>query len=194
MRVECIPMNVDNVVLTELSELVVDVYPKAWERCRKDVLVVEKVIKNIETAYIASMFNRDGCSPRQIVVRKVMRSSEYFCKSFSRFRRDSEAIVNLAIAFETLSTDFYAPNVVARMIERVSRACGTGREAEMRTASLLDLYKARSEIVHQGTNETNVDIKEAQKLFVDTFLFVGSRLEKVNASSRNPMQELFAST
>jgi hypothetical protein len=126
----CIPMNAAWLELALLSDLNVDIDPRAWarEKAQKRLSSLNETISGIEKGFLnhSILGSRDALRGR--VYRKLVTSIDFFRRSFSAGVRPSEAVVALAIAFEALLTDHYAPRVTERILRRVRPASKESKE------------------------------------------------------------------
>src|SRR5207244_3870172 len=53
-----------------------------------------------------------------------------------------------------------------------------------------DLYKARSEIVHEGTMEQEADMTDVRTAFVNAFLEIAERLASLPINSNQPIGDI----
>lgn len=101
--------------------------------------------------------------------RKLFDSLSYFRRSFKSRGDEDEQVTNLAIAFEVLITTEYASGVGKRFERRIALALSLHPDSKRLTTATKNLYKVRSELVHQGTTETEYDLAQAQEAFGQIF-------------------------
>ena len=186
----CVPMNVKRAELAELSALNVEVHPRAW---RQRHLLSKKLCASLETVergYLRYSLGRKKHTNHGRVYRKLYDALSYFRASFRRTGNPGEQIVNLAIAFEVLLTDFYGEGVMGRLSRRLRLALGKVPQKSSLSDSLECLYKARNEIVHQGMTEDDPDLSVARAAFVHAFLGVADKLDEIPEDSNEPIREM----
>ncbi|MBZ9798768.1 HEPN domain-containing protein [Mesorhizobium sp. ES1-4] len=115
----------------------------------------------------------------------LLTALSWFRQSFSARANEDEAIVALAVAFETLLTDHYGLGVA----ERLRRRIGICMKGVPRLAGYA-IYYARSSIVHIGERDHAVDIHRAQVAFTRCFCAIADRLAVWTPTANNPMGDL----
>ena len=190
----CVPMNFNRSALAELSSLKIELYIHEWKDKTNVLQEVESALRKVESGYISNCINFQKNRQETVksrVYRKIFDSIKYFERSFRDKSEIEDSIVNLAISFECLVTDFYAKTVQKRIVRRARIALESVPNFEIFHTSVNDLYISRSEIVHQGRTVMNPDLMNCRKAFVHTFLFVVNRLENLPVKSETPIAHLF---
>jgi hypothetical protein len=160
----CIPMNVSRAELAELSTLNIEIDPRAWRRRPPLVGKLCASLTAVERGYLRHNVGHKTLTTHGRVYRKLFDSLSYFRASFRRTGNPGEQIVNLAIAFEVLLTDYYAPGVTERLCRRLPLALGKAPQKEALCESLSHLCKARNEIVHEGGRTKNQSSRQLGQL------------------------------
>lgn len=187
-----VPMNVSPVDLARLSDLAVRLSTKTLGLPEFQALEAQlaPVLKGVEEGYLRyiNLKSKDGLFVR--VYKRLAASIDWYRQSFGSRTNESEAVVALAVAFETLLTDHYAPGGAKRIQRRVGICLKGDPRVEAYKDSVLAIYHARSEIVHTGDAKWEGDIAVAQAAFAKVFLHVASLLGNLNRRMNDPIREL----
>lgn len=173
---KCIPMNISQTDLAELSDLNMEIDPRGWHEKPAIVERVLKAIKTVERGYLCNCVSIDGETTSARVFRKIHLSLGYFKRSFRSRTRESEMIISLAIAFETLLMDNFAPGMTARLRKRVRTLLKDVRGRKAMAKAVKDLFESRGAIVHTGTTEKVFNKGTARKAYVYCFLALSDKL------------------
>jgi hypothetical protein len=190
MNCLCVPMNIDAKTLTELSDVSADLHPRVWDRLKTRLPSLISMLASLEKGYLDACFGNERQSTSAKVHSKLYDALGYFCRSFSHFRNTREHIVQAAIAFETLLTDSYAAPVDKHIQQRLSKALRGLRGNRALVQSVKELYKARSEVVHEGSTVREVDMDAVHTAFVHAFMVIGGRLDGIQEKVANPISSL----
>jgi hypothetical protein len=98
--------------------------------------------------------------------------------------------VSLATAFEMILTDNYSGGATRRLKRRLHLVL---RAFEGRVAfetAFAELYAARGDLVHAGTDATGLDLHLAQQAFVHGFCVATSRIAQLSTRDTAPMRTL----
>ncbi len=186
---DCVPMNAQPATLAEFSELPIEVNPAHWRRRTRAMQHIAASLDRAEAFYAShGLFIKKDARSR--VARKLVNSLKFFKRSFRPGDDGADEVVNLAIALETLLTDGYSAGVESRLVDRVKQLTGTIPEKRRILQSVTDLYRARSECVHQGTVPQAIDILAARQAFTYAFLSICQRLDRIPPQSPNPIQDI----
>jgi hypothetical protein len=189
----CIPMNVDSLQLAHLSDLNVDIDPRAWIAGPKKKMLdgVHGALRTIEAGYLQYVILATSKKLHERVYRKLLESIEYFRRSFSSNARSSEATVFLAIAIETLLIDHFSPGMTERLVAR-AQFCMRGVPGTRKyQQAILDLFKMRGSIVHLGeVPPKGYDLHEARRAYVLCLQKIASRLHELPNQSGRPIGEI----
>jgi hypothetical protein len=186
----CIPMNVNRAELADLSALNIEVDPRAW-RCRRPIVgKVSSSLAAVERGYLRNYVGRGSRNNQARVYRKLFDALSYFRASFRQTGNPDEQIVNLAIAFEVLLTDFYADGVLKRVGRRLRIALKSTPQKRKLCESVEALYSARSGIVHHGMADQESDLSLARAAFAHAFLGMTERLGAIPRDSNQPIAEM----
>jgi len=153
--------------LVDMSMLRMDLDPAYWREHRDEANRVAGAVGTVYRGYLRRGFDRsqDDAAARQS--RRRFESTVFFQRSFTSSPwRD---IITLSTAFELL---LHNPSVgnTSKLIRRALKAVSRGSEG-MRYLDAFDrVSKARNEIMHQGTQRTQVDLPGAREAYVRTFV------------------------
>ena len=191
-----VPMNVAALELARLSDLAVTLSTRTLARpefCELEERLAP-VLRSVEQGYLNHVNLRSGEKIHSRVYRRLVTAIDWYRQSFGSRTKESEAIVALAVAFETLLTDHYAPGGEARLKRRVGICLDTHPRVVEYQASVVVMYRARSEIVHNGDSGHATDILCAQAAFALCFCEVASRLDHLDRKMVDPVRELLGDT
>lgn len=186
----CVPMHVAPADLAELSDVNIELVPQLWLRRKPIVKRIALALRTVEDGYIRYSLLAKNRSVRSRVYRKLYNALAYFRRSFHVAADKGAAIVNLAVAFEVLLVDFYAPGISDRVPHHLSLALRGIRGQGMFTSEVKKLYVARSQAVHTAEIEQAIDMAIARQAFVHAFIAITRRLPKLDTSAQEPIKEL----
>ena len=130
----------------------VQVDPRYWmsKRAASRLNGLESAIGAVERGYLSHVVADTSETVQSRVYRKLVLSIDAFRRSYSSGFMSNESIIALAVAFESMLTDSYVAGVGDRIRNRVRR-CLVGVPGTKRFQSAVaNLYKRRSETLHQG--------------------------------------------
>ncbi|MCK1285422.1 hypothetical protein IVB41_15990 [Bradyrhizobium sp. 44] len=187
-----VPMNVAALDLTRLSDLAVTLSTRmlARSKAKKWQRQITSMLDTVEQGYLQYVNLSSNERVHVRVYRRLLTSLDWYRQSFGSRMKEAEAIVGLAVAFETLLTDYYAPGTAARIERRVGICLAEHSNVEGYKSSVLAVYHARSEIVHTGNVQRDMQIHRAQAAFALCFCEVASRLDRLSRRMADPIREL----
>lgn len=192
LNIRRVPMNVAALELARLSDLAVTLSTRTL--ARPEVQEWEQrltpILRSIEEGHLRYINLTSGEKVHTRVYRRLVTAMDWFRQSFGSRLKEAEAIVALAVAFETLLTDHYAPGSAARIERRVGICLNGYSNVELYQSSVLAVYYARSEIVHTGDGGHRTEIQRAQAAFALCFYEVASRLDRLDRKMVDPIREL----
>ncbi|HUN84421.1 MAG TPA: hypothetical protein VMU48_08580 [Terracidiphilus sp.] len=189
----CVPMHVAPADLAELSDVNIEIVPQLWLRRQPIVKRIALALRAVEDGYVKHSLLAKRSSVRSRIYQKLYNALAYFRRSFHVSADKGAAIVNLAVAFEVLLVDFYAPGISERVPQHLSLALRNVKGQGSFTAEVQKLYIARSEAVHTAEIEQEVDMGIARQAFVHAFIAITQRLPRLNTSAQEPIKELLQS-
>jgi hypothetical protein len=188
------PMNLSRAEMANLCDLNVDINPLEWVQPDKKA-VYKKVLKAISTFegfYLSEWLLGDREATRPRVLRKIHLSLSYFQRSFRSNQHEDEAVVSLAVAFETLLTDGYlgGGGVKQRVARRVG-ICTRGRkDATELKREVERLMERRGETVHQGFSGITLNLRLARQAYVLCFIKVLEKFPTLTNGIGEPLRIL----
>jgi len=192
LSIRRVPMNVAALELVRLSDLAVTLSTRTLKRPKFRSLKqrITPVLRSIEEGYLGHVNITSKEKVHARVYRRLVTALDWYRHSFGSRTKESEAIVALAVAFETLLTDHYAPGGATRIARRIGICLKTDPKLDEYQVSVIAVYHARSEIVHSGDGGHETEISSAQAAFAKCFVEVASRLDQLNRSMVDPIREL----
>ncbi|MBY3139000.1 HEPN domain-containing protein [Rhizobium laguerreae] len=187
------PMNISRSELTALSEINVDVDPHDWSTPGKEGLLtkIRDALGVLESGYISDWVLGDKKSRKSHVLRKLFLSIGFFHRSFRSAVNRDEAVVSLAIAFETLLTDGYQRGgVKARVARRVPLCIAGEPDHETLESEVQRLMEYRGKVVHEGASEIAVDLNAARRAYVHCLIRVIEGVGSIRQDSSQPVGEI----
>lgn len=189
-----IPMNVGAMELARLSDLAVtlDTEVLTGARSKRWEGMIVPLLKSVEDGYLkhVNLSSKDAVKSR--VYRRLVTALDWYRQSFGSRANEQEAVVALAVAFETLLTDFYAKGVSARIERRVGICLKGVPGVQNHKNSVMSVFHARGEIVHSGDFTKRADLRRAQAAFARCFYAVARRLPSLSGSPQEPMRQILA--
>jgi hypothetical protein len=190
LNTKCVPMNVRPAELTDLSALPIDLSPKLWSKRLDVISELAAFLSLVERQYVSLRILSNKRGGNAIAYGKIFTALHYFRRSFKSRGDASEQVVNLAVAFEVLLTPKYERGVGERFDRRIKLALQGIKGSRRMRAATQDLYKARSETVHNGIPSFEYNLPSGQEAFVYVFLGVLRRVANVTDSATDPIGEI----
>lgn len=184
-----VPMNVAALDLARLSELTLSLGADTLRQSfvREAQRQLTHALKKVETGHLEHVNTTSNDRVRRKVYARVVTALDWYRQSFSASVTDDEAVVALAVAFETLLTDSYARGVAERVRRRL-RLCLKGRHGiDAYVDAVNSVMEARGEIVHNGSTLQAAEIIKAQAAFALCFEVVAGRLTNLGLSLDQPV-------
>lgn len=193
LEIKCVPMNIDQRELLELSDLGVELDLGFWRDLTNRPLLdkLYKAMRTLETGYLKHFITaQNKHSVVSLVHQKLLVSINHFRRSFRDRGQDSENIVALAIALETLLTDSFASGVTKRIIDRVEICLYSDPDMSVYINAVNELFSCRGNIVHHGKVAIPDSYLKARQAYVLCFLAMVHRLSKLPKESDTPIADL----
>jgi len=192
MNMNRVPMNVAAKELARLSDLAVTISTRTLAQPNFVAIStrLSPLMNSLEEGHLRYV---NLSSSERIHVRvysRLLTAIDWYRQSFGSRTKEAEAIVALAVAFETLLTDHYAPGSAQRLARRIGICLHDDPKVQFYEASVVAVYQARSEIVHTGNVEHDTDIALAQAAFAKCFMYVVSRLPSLDRKMDDPIRQL----
>ncbi|MDR5010860.1 HEPN domain-containing protein [Agrobacterium fabacearum] len=191
-----VPMNVSALDLARLSDVAAVVSTEAMETntMKRFERQIVAALKTVEQGYFRHVHLTAGSKMEARFYKRIVTALDWFRQSFGSHANESEAIVALAVAFETLLTDHYQPGVA----ERIKRRAGICMKGVPRVSSyqqsIIELYHARGSIVHTGELGQAANVERAQAAFARCFCSLVSRLPSGRLPNSDPVRNLLGDT
>jgi len=173
-----VPMNVSPLDLARLSDVaaVVSTEAMATNAMKRLERKIVSALKTVEQGYFRHVNLTTGSKTEARFYKRMVTALDWFRQSFGSHANESEAIVALAVAFETLLTDHYQNGVADRIKRRVG-ICLKGVPGNAAyQQSVIEIYYARGSIVHTGELGQAANIERAQAAFTRCFCSLVSRI------------------
>ena len=151
---------------------------------------VNKALKIVERGYLCHVNLTTRSKVESRLYRRLVTALDWFRASFGYSSNESEAVVSLAVAFETLLTDHYKRGVVEHIERRVGICLKGVKGVSKYKASVKEIYYGRSEIVHSGSLDQSVNIAQARVAFALCFCAVSDRLATWAPVDNEPLRDL----
>ncbi|MER8383221.1 hypothetical protein [Mesorhizobium sp. M1405] len=192
MSLRRVPMNVSALELARLSDVaaMISTDELSTTRMKRLSSAVVAGLKTVEQGYFRHVNLTSKNKAQQRLYKRFVTALDWYRQSFGSRINESEAVVAIAVAFETLLTDTYQRGVAER-IERRLGIClkgvpGVGGYEQ----AVLAIYHARSEIVHSGSLGQQANIIAAQAAFARCFCALVSRLAGWTPTPDEPIRDL----
>jgi hypothetical protein len=187
LDMKCVPMNVRPSELADLSSLPIDLVPRLWSKRLHVINELAGHLAKLESKYMAKRLLATEDSGAAVACGKMFMALHYFRRSFKSRGDTNEQVVNLAIAFEVLLSSNDKKGVTARFDRRIKLALKGVKGTRRLQAATEKLYEVRSETVHSGQPKYSYNLTEGQEAFVYVFLSVARKVDRVPASSSDPI-------
>ncbi|SDB48491.1 HEPN domain-containing protein [Belnapia rosea] len=191
-----VPMNVAPLDLARLSDIAATLSTNELmtSRMKRFEAAITAALRVVERGYFLHVNLATKSKAENRLYRRLITALDWFRQSFGSRTNESEAVVALAVAFETLLTDHYGPGVADRIQRRVGICLKSVPGVVAYKDSVVAIYHARSEIVHSGELGQATNIVRAQVAFVRCFCAVAKRLATWLPTSNEPMRDLLGDT
>lgn len=192
MSLRRVPMNVSALELARLSDVaaVISTGELSTARMRRLSVAITSALKTIEQGYFrhVNLSSKDRVQKR--LFKRFVTALDWYRQSFGSRVNESEAVVAIAVAFETLLTDTYQKGVADRIERRLGLCLKGVPDVRTYKQAVLALYHARSEIVHSGSLGQRANIVAAQAAFARCFYLLVARLRGWTPVPDEPVRDL----
>lgn len=184
----CVPIHDSRSYVAELSDLAIEIDPRQWRRRPAMAAAISQAVEVTYTRYLRQRFEH-RTDARSRTARKMFDSLAYFRRSNQRSTQVWGASISLATAFEMLLTDHYGDpsGTIARRTQILLRGV---RGTEALQHAVRTMYTARSELVHQGNEDVEVDLVLARQAYVRCFIALSDRFESIDPGWTQPIGQL----
>jgi hypothetical protein len=168
LEAERIPRNVDALSLAEASDVDVRISLAGWNdlKANGELNGYLATLRQIEAGYLIHQILDRRETKEASLYAKLVRSLDYFRRSFRANVRPSERVIMLAIAFETLLTDSYSGGVTARVRRRAAVCLQQAGMPQGLIGAVEQLFDARGKFVHSGFGPENISLDDARLAYV----------------------------
>ncbi|MGL4528800.1 MAG: hypothetical protein ACRCUC_17655 [Aestuariivirga sp.] len=192
MSLRRVPMNVSALELARLSDVaaVISTDKLSTARMKKLSACIVRALKTVEQGYLrhVNLISKDPVQKR--LYKRFITALDWYRQSFGSRVNESEAVVAIAVAFETLLTDSYQKGVADRIERRLGICLKGVPGVRAYKQAVLALYYARSEIVHSGSLGQQANLVAAQAAFARCFHVLVSRLHGWTPVANEPIRDL----
>lgn len=187
-----VPMNVSALDLARLSDVAATISSASLSRGHMKTFgnSVVQAMKIVEKGYLRNVYLGAKQSHQRRLYKRLVTALDWFRQSFGFRANESEAIVALAVAFETLLTDQYARGVDKRIMRRLGICLAGVPGIRAYKRAVLEVYYARGSIVHTGSLGQAANIATAQAAFALCFCNLVSRIPAWTPVPNEPMRSL----
>lgn len=192
LSVRRVPMNVAPLDLARLSDVAVTLSTDtlASSPMRRHLRALVPALRAVERGYLEHVNLKSTSKVRARVFKRLVTALDWYRQSFGSRTNEAEAVVALAVAFETLLTDSYGKGVADRISRRVGLCLKGAPGVARHRDAVLAIYYARSEIVHTGSLGQAANIVVAQAVFARCFHAIAGRLSLLADGSAEPIRDL----
>lgn len=146
-----------------------------------------RALKLVEAGHLEHVNTASNDRVKRKVFARAVTSLDWYRQSFSARVADEQAVVALAVAFETLLTDAYARGVTERVKRRLRIHLKGRRGIDEYLVAVNSVMRARGDIVHNGSTVKEAEILKAQAAFAFCFEYVAGRLPNLGKKLDRPV-------
>lgn len=192
MNLRRVPMNVSALELARLSDLaaVISSEELSTARMKRFSTAIMTALKTVEQGYFLHVNLSSKGEVQKRLYKRIVTALDWYRQSFGSRVNESEAVVAIAVAFETLLTDAYQKGVAERIERRLGICLKGVPGVSAYKQAVLALYHARSEIVHSGSLGQQANLVAAQAAFARCFHTLVSRLQGWAPVANEPIRDL----
>ena len=185
---DCVPVQSRGARIVELSDLSIEIDPGFTGR-RVTIAKIDGAIAAVYQGHLGHMWRRRR-NARTRTYDRLFASLSYFLRSFHNDGKSWSAAVSLATAFEMILTDHYSAGATRRLKRRLKLVLRGVRGRAAYEEAFDELYAARGDLVHAGTDATHLDLRMTRQAFVHAFCVVAGRVAALPVRASAPMQVL----
>lgn len=187
-----VPMNLAPLDLARLSDLPVTLNTSLLSdsRIRRQSRAIAAALDAVGRGYLSHVSMGSRAQLQRRVFMRIVTALDWYRRSFSATTTDNEAVVALAVAFETLLTDHYARGVIERVTQRIG-ICLKGRKGlKAYQDAVVSVMRARGEVVHNGFSADKTDVARARAAFALCVIAVSRQLGALPRESDAPIAHI----
>ena len=185
---DCVPIRSRGAGIVELSDLSIEIDPGFRGR-RRTVESIHAAITAVYRGHLAHMWTRRRNAQTRTYDR-LFATLTYFLRSLHNGGEDWSATVALSTAFEMLLTDSYAQGVTDRLHRRLGLVLTGVAGTRTYRRAFAELYNARGDLVHSGSDQAGLELQLARRAFVEAFCVIAPRVEALSIRDQTPMRTL----
>ena len=192
LRLLRIPMGRRPIELAKLADLTITLHSKALRLPFVKAMTPKllRATREIELGYVTHVNGHSDDKLRRFLFARIVTALDWFRQSFGSRATSDESTVALAIAFETLLTDFYAGGVVERVVRRVRICLRRRHGVDQYAEAVRSVLKSRGAVVHTGSTQNDAHHLKAQAAFALCFHALVDRLPNLSTSRDQPIGKL----
>lgn len=187
-----VPMNLRALDLARLSDLSVNLSTEILSESfmKSAISRLTASLQTIEAGYRRTVFVGGVSAAESRVYVRIVTALDWYRNSFGSRSTDDEAVVSLAVAFETLLADGYGKEQNERMRRRV-KICLYGRPSVADYGdAVYAVMRARGAIVHNGTTIQSTDLDQARSAFAKCIEHISTLLPNLATGTTKPMETM----
>ena len=184
-----VPINVDREDVQELTDLSIQLDPRARQARRVAFTRIERAVADVYGGWLRHTFAHGETGARGRVYRKAFESLSYFRRSYVVGGGRWSSAVTLAIAFEMLLTDSYGRGVTDQIVRRVGLVLRGVRGRADHQRAVRQLLAERGNVVHRG-QVGDLELGPARRAYAEVFARLGPQLAHVQPAWSNPLTRL----
>lgn len=184
-----VPINLDREDVQELTDLSIQLDPRARQARRAAFARVEQAVTEVYGGWLRHTFAHAETGARGRVYRKAFESLSYFRRSFVVGGGRWSSAVTLAIAFEMLMTDSYGRGVTDQIVRRTGLVLRGVRGRADHQRAVRELFAERGNVVHRG-QVADLDLGPARRAYAEIFGRLGPQLAQVHPAWSEPLARL----
>jgi hypothetical protein len=185
---DCVPVHGSRSRIVELSDLSIEIDP-SYRGARSTIEAIDAAVSQVYRGHLEHMWRRKR-NARTRTYDRLFEALQFFLRSCHGGGRSWAATLSLATAFEMLLTDSYSGGVRERLVRRLRLVLRGTRGTLAYQAAFRALYSARGDLIHAGTEPTDIDMRRARQAFVLAFCIVVPRVASLANRDANPMLTL----
>lgn len=186
---QCIPIHASRTVVSELSDLAIEIDPVHWRRRDRLANEVHDAVEVVYGEFLRSHLSDGHRDARQRTAMKLYNSMGYFRRSFQGSSTSWSGLVALSTAFEMLLLD--STGGVRNTLVRRTRLLLTGTPGTRAMQAAVDeVYSARNALVHAGDDDADADVASAREAYVRCFVEITRRLPQLDRKTATPLGDL----
>lgn len=192
MGLRRVPMNVSALELARLSDVAATISTDELLTVRMAKLSkdVQSALRAVEQGYFQHVNLTSKAEAKKRFYKRLVSALDWYRQSFGSRINESEAVVAVAIAFETLLTDHYSSGISERLQRRLGICLKGVPGVVAYREAVVAIYKARSDIVHSRSAGMKANLVTARAAFARCFCALVARSQGWTPPADKPIQSL----